>query len=73
MSKRYWEEEEPVVVKTAKNVIKFFEKAGKLQGFMHDWIDKNGIMHHGKLSSIDVNAVYDDPEAAELFRDIFVR
>jgi hypothetical protein len=70
MGKKYWEEEEPVVVDTGKNVLRLFGKAQKLQISNPYWLDKDGNQKPGKTVTLDIEAVLKAPDAAELFRSI---
>jgi hypothetical protein len=68
MGKKYWEEEEPIVVDTGENVLRLFEKARKLQVSRAYWTDKSGEKRHGQTVSLDIEAVLKSPEAVDLFK-----
>jgi hypothetical protein len=68
MSTKYWEEEEPIVVDTGKNVLRLFEGAQKLQISMPYWEDKDGGRKPGKTVTLDIEAVLGSPEAIDLFK-----
>jgi hypothetical protein len=70
MSKRYWEEETPIVVDTGENILRFFENARQLQVCNPDWL-KDGVMRQGKTVALDIDAVLASEEGASLFRTIF--
>ncbi len=68
--KKYWEEETPKVVDTGKNVLRLFDKAGKLQVAQPDWEDKDGMKKPGKTVTVDLDALRETPEAVEIIRAI---
>jgi hypothetical protein len=68
MTRKYWEEEEPIVVDTGENVLRLFENARKLQISRPDWTNKNGSRTLGKTVTLDVEAVLKNPEAIDLFK-----
>jgi hypothetical protein len=68
MSKKYWEEEEPIVVDTGKNVLRLFEGAQKLQVSRPYWTDKNGVKQNGQTVPLDIEAVLKSPAAIDLFK-----
>jgi hypothetical protein len=68
MLNKYWENEEPVIVDTGKNVFRLFEDAQKLQVSMPYWLDKSGEKHPGKTVTLDIDAVLKSPEAIDLFK-----
>ncbi len=73
MAGRYWEEETPVVVETAKNVLRWFPRAGKLQISLPNWTDKEGSEKPGKTVTLDVEALQvseDRERAAEMLRGV---
>jgi hypothetical protein len=69
-SGKYWEDEQPLVADSGKNVLRLFEKAGKLQVSMPYWTDKDGVQKPGKTITIDIQAVRATPEAIEIFRKV---
>ena len=54
-SSKYWESEEPEVLRTKRNVIKLFRQAGKLQVSHPDWQDGYGETKQGKTVTIDLS------------------
>ena len=78
--KKYWLYEEPEIVETGKNVIRYYREAGKIQFAMPDYIDAykdtwtgNLIEKKkpGKLSALDLAALADNPEALDWLISIF--
>jgi hypothetical protein len=67
MPGKYWEEEQPIMADTGKNVFRFFPKAGKLQISMPYWTDKDGAQKPGKTVTVDVDAVRESPKARGVF------
>lgn len=41
-SGKYWETETPITADTGKNILRYFDGAGKLQASMPNWTDLNG-------------------------------
>jgi len=67
MSNKYWENEEPIVVKTDKNVFRLYEKADKLQVSSPDWL-KDGEAVQGRTVTVDLAALRKSPDAVEMFK-----
>ena len=70
---KYWLEEQPKVIETEKNVIRYYEQAGKLQISLPDWQDGKGKLNRGKTTTLDLEALQlsDDVEkAADVFEEI---
>jgi len=53
----YWHEEQPEVLETEKNVLRWFPRAGKLQVALPYWFDTQGMKHPGKTVTLDVEAL----------------
>jgi hypothetical protein len=70
MTSRYWEHEQPLIVDTGKNVLRFFEKAGRLQVSMPNWMDKDGESKPGKTVTLNVDALRETPGAVDVLRQI---
>ena len=66
----WWNDEQPKVARTKKNVLRWYPQAGKLQVARPDWTDENGEIKTGKTATVDVVALHDD-ESAESARMIF--
>jgi len=69
----YWQTETPVVAASAKNVLRWFPKAGRLQVSLPDWTGGNGKRNPGKTVTLNVEALResDDLEAARrIFKEI---
>ncbi len=49
MSKKYWEEETPMVLDTKRNEVRFYPEFGKVQVFPKVWNAKRGIGHGATL------------------------
>jgi lipoprotein-anchoring transpeptidase ErfK/SrfK len=64
---KYWESETPIMADTGKNVLRYFEKAGKLQISMPYWIGKDGEQKPGKTVTVDIAAVRATPRATGIF------
>ena len=70
--RRYWLYETPEVYETSKNAIRYYEQAGKIQFACCDYVEATesrwsatGIIEQrkpGKLSALDLNALYEDQE-----------
>lgn len=67
---KYWEQETPIESDTGKNVLKYFQQAGKLQISMPNWTDGNGEKKQGKTVTLDITALKDNKDALELVRQI---
>lgn len=70
---RYWLYEKPVVYETGKNAIRYYEQAGKIQIATCDYVIATRVYDYereevreekkpGKLSSLDLAALEEDPE-----------
>jgi hypothetical protein len=70
-SGKYWESETPITADTGKNVLRYFEQAGKLQISMPYWTGQDGEQKPGKTVTVDIGAVKASPEALEVFRRVF--
>lgn len=70
MPKRYWDTEEPMIADTGKNVLRYFQKAQKLQVSNPYWEDKDGKRQNGKTVTLDVAAAAESSEAVKMFRAV---
>ena len=69
---KYWENETPQEVKTDRNTLRYYQKAGKLAVSRPDWEEDNGKMKPGKTVTLDVSALKEEsPEAKAVARSIF--
>ena len=69
----YWQTETPIVAASAKNVLRWFPKAGRLQVSLPDWTGGNGKTNPGKTVTLNVEALREsgDLEAARrIFREV---
>jgi hypothetical protein len=55
---------------TGKNILRYFEKSGKLQISMPYWTGVDGEQKPGKTVTVDIVAVRSTPDAIEIFRRI---
>ena len=62
--KRYWEEEQPAVVTTGRNVLRFYREAGRLQVAKPDW-QAGTETRMGKAVTLDLAALA-EAEPSEL-------
>jgi hypothetical protein len=69
-SGKYWETEKPIIADTGKNILRYFEDAGKLQVSMPNWTDPNGASKPGKTITLDVAAIKNNAEAMDILRRI---
>lgn len=71
---KYWEQEKPRTVNTNKNVLQFYEKAGKLSVARLPWTDKDGTEQQGKTVCFDIAALLEsDTEAIKETRSILAK
>lgn len=56
---KYWEDETPVTITTAKNVLHFYPEAMQLSVARPPWQDKNGDEKPGKTVVLNVAALLD--------------
>jgi prophage antirepressor-like protein len=68
--KKYWKTETPVEVDTGKNVLCYFNSAGKLQISLPNWKDDNGQVLRGKTVTLDINALKDNPIVFGIIKQI---
>ena len=66
----YWEAEKPQTADTGRNVLRWFQKAGKLQVAMPNWKDKDGQQKPGKTVTLDLEAVQLNPGAVDILRRV---
>lgn len=66
----FWETEKPRIVNTGRNVLEYFPGAQRLSIAKPNWINAAGEEKRGKTVMLDLNAVKDCPEAANIFREI---
>ena len=68
---RYWLYEEPEVYETARNAIRYYQEAGKLQFALPDYVEivrqsvlgtPTEIRKPGRLCALDLTALYEDQE-----------
>lgn len=57
MAKNYWEYENPLVIETTKNVLRYFPQAGKLQVSLPSWTNDKGEEQPGKTVTLDVESL----------------
>ncbi|NSW83140.1 MAG: hypothetical protein HPY90_07675 [Syntrophothermus sp.] len=67
---KYWENEKPIEVRSGKNSLRWYLKAGKLQISRPEWTDKEGSTHPVKTVILDVEAL-GESEDREKARKIF--
>ena len=75
---KYWESEQPIEVKTDKNVLKYYKEAGQLAVCRPDFTDTDGNSRQGKTVVLNASALLSAPDldrlaALEVFRDILAR
>jgi len=70
MSVRYWEDTQPLVVDTKRNILRYYEGACKLQVSMPNWTDDKEQERQGKTVTLDVTALRECPEAMEIIKQI---
>ena len=69
---RYWENETPQTITTAKNTLQCYPKAGKLSVARPPWQDDNGVTKPGKTVALDVEALIEaDGDAMQTARAVF--
>ena len=66
----YWENEQPTIIDTERNVLRYFPQADKLQVCQPSWTDKDGNAKQGKTVTLDLTALRETQEAVELLRQI---
>lgn len=64
----YWEQEQPTIISTGKNILRYFPKAGKLQVSQPNWTNDKGEEKPGKTVTLDIEAARETPEAVELIK-----
>jgi hypothetical protein len=70
MAKRYWDDEEPTVAVTSKNVLRYFPGADELQVSRPDWENEDGETKPGKTVTVDLAALRANEGALRFFREI---
>ena len=69
---KYWEDERPDTVKTARNTLQLYVEAEKLAIQRPAWTDSDGNEKQGKTVTLDIRAFDDcDKETLETARDMF--
>lgn len=66
----YWDDEAPVKATTGKNVMEYYQKAGKLAISRLPWTDDKGETRRGKTVVLDLGAVKASPEAVQIIMAI---
>lgn len=66
----YWNNEQPVVIDTGSNVLRYYKEAEKLQVSLPSWIDREGELRQGKTVAIDVVALKGSAKAVDLLKEI---
>ena len=64
---KYWTHEKPIEIDTGANILRLFEKAGKMQICNPYWEDKDENKQHGKTVTLDITALLETPEAGAVF------
>lgn len=67
---KYWENENPIEVKTSKNILRYFKQAGKLQISNPDWEDDSGNVKRGKTVTLDIFSLKEELAAHSMLKDI---
>ncbi len=67
----WWQNEDPTVLASRTNVLRWYPKAGKLQCARPDFLDGNGETRPGKTVTVDIAAL--PPEAAAVFTAVAER
>jgi len=67
---KYWENEQPTIVNTGRNILKYFKESGKLQICQPNWADDKGQEKQGKTVTLDIAALHNTPEAMEIIKQI---
>lgn len=62
---KYWEHEAPQIKSTGKNVLRYYEQAGKLQVALPDYYNYKGEQRPGKLGALDLDALEEDPQTLQ--------
>ncbi|GFP24782.1 hypothetical protein [Candidatus Hakubella thermalkaliphila] len=57
MVDRYWESEAPLVVRSKRNVLRYYPQVAKLQVSLPDWEASDGQVHYGKTVTLDIQAL----------------
>ena len=70
MNQPYWESEEPAIANTGKNILRYYEKANRLQVCMPNWVNDQGEPMRGKCVTLNLEAVYNNTNASALLRQI---
>lgn len=65
----YWENETPTIIKTDKNVLRFYKDAEKLQVSVPDW-DCDGVMRQGRTVTLDVKSLRQNADALHVLNEI---
>ena len=60
---KYWLIESPEVLETAKNVIRYYPKHGKLAVHLPDYCTRDCQTHIGKGVGLNLDALQDEPDA----------
>lgn len=70
---KYWLGEDPEVLRTEKNVLRYYKKAGKLQVSLPDWQDNEGETKPGKTVTLDIESMQlsdDKEDIRQLFQEM---
>jgi len=75
---RYWIYEQPVIRDTGKNALRYYEKAGKLQIALCDYVvatkDRTGNITEetkpGRLAALDLDALEEDQQTLHWLLEI---
>lgn len=71
-SAHFWEVEEPEIMRTGRNVIRYYPEAERLVFHLPDWENyKTGETLPGKGVGINLEALAEEPEVCERLIDIF--
>ena len=76
MSTKYWENEKPTTISTAKNVLQYYRDAEKLHVARPLRTDDKGTERQGKTVALDITALHECEDlngAREVFADILAK
>ena len=67
----YWQDETPVVVRTAHNTFRWYRQAGRLHVCLPDYTDRFGRSMSGKTVGIYIDDILGNNNALSMFQKIF--
>lgn len=55
--RKFWDYEDPITIRSEKNVLRYYPQADQLQISRQDWQDDDGVTKKGKTVTLNIEAL----------------